>query len=275
VDLRGDDVPLGWYRALARRYLLLIGACVLLGLLAGTAVAVSRGRMYTATVEVIASKAPLGIFPSASSQNGTPLPPTVDTEAQLLESAAVLRPAARSLGGGRKAAGLRKAIEVIVPQGTRALVISYRAHSRREAELGILEIAHHYIALQARLNAAERRRERLRLEKSLGALLRSERAAGDSARVISLERPAVRSVATALAALRAAPPQPAELASAPSVQGGRPNGTIPPATGALLGLLAGVGLAVLAQSRRTRNPSRAQDGYPRPAWNWIAGGGRP
>ena len=271
TDPLRDDVPLSWYGSLARRHLLLIAASVFVGLLAGAAVAVHRGRVYTATAEVIASKAPLGISPEAPQVNGRPLPPTVDTEAQLLESAAVLRPAARSLGGGRKAAELRKAMEIMAPQGTRALVLRYRARSAREASLGAVEIVRHYFALQSRLNRAQRRRERLRLENSLGPLLRSERAAGNSALVTSLERPAVRSVATALAALRTVPAEPAQLASAPSLQVSRPNVTIPPATGALLGLLGGVALALLAQERRRRQSSQRKYGYARPGWNWIAG----
>ena len=252
TDAGRDDVPLSWYRSLARRHLLLITAAVLVGLLAGAAVAVSRGRIYTAAVEVIASKAPLGIPAEGPQPSKGLLPPTVDTEAQLLQSAAVLRPAARSLGGGHTPADLRKAMEIIVPQGTRALVLSYRARSARKASLGAVEIAQHYVALQSRLNRAQRRGERLQLESSLGRLLRSERAAGNGRLVTSLERHAVRSVATALATLRTTPPQPAQLASASSVQVSRPNATIPPASGALLGLLLGVSLALLAQERRRR-----------------------
>jgi uncharacterized protein involved in exopolysaccharide biosynthesis len=264
-------VPLGWYGLLPRRYLLLIAASVVVGLLVGIAIAVQRGRTYMATVEVIASKAPFGISPEEPQLPVKPLPPSVDTEAQLLESAAVLRPAARSLGGGRKPADLRKAMEIFVPQGTRSLVISYRAHSAREARLGALEIARHFVALQSRLNSAQRGRARLQLEKSLGHLLLSERGGGGSTVATSLERPAVRSVATALAALSTKPTEPAQLASAPSVQVSRPNVTIAPATGVLLGLLAGVTLAVLAEQRRKRGRSQTKYGYARPGWNWIGG----
>ena len=266
TDARRDDVPLGWYGSLARGHVVLITASILVGLLVGAAVAVHRGRIYTATVEVIASKAPLGISQQAPVPGMKLLPPTADTEAQLLQSAAVLRPAARSLGGGHNAADLRKAMEVIVPQGTRALVISYRARSAREARQGAAEVARHYVTLQSRLNRAQRRVQRLQLENSLGHLLRSERAAGDSPLVTSLERRAIRNVATALAALRAMPAQPAQLASAPSIQVSRPNATIPPVTGALLGLLAGVSLALLVQERRRRNASQAKYGYARLGW---------
>lgn len=271
---RRDDVPLSWYGSFAHRHLLLVAASLLAGLLVGAAVALHRGRVYTATIEVIASQAPLGISPEASELSVNALPPTVDTEAQLLESAAVLQPAARSLGGGRKTDGLRNAMEVVVPQGSRALVVSYRARSASEASLGALAIARQYVVLIFRLNRAQRKRGLLQLENSLGRLLRGEGSAGDGALVSSLERPAVRRVATALAALRTVPAQPAQLVSAPSVQVSRPNVTIPPATGALLGLLAGVGLALLAQERRERNRSRAKYGYPRPGWTWIAGAGR-
>lgn len=270
TDPRRDDVPLSWYGSFAHRHLLLVAASVLAGLLVGAAVALHHGRVYTATIEVIASKAPLGISPEASELSPNPLPPTVDTEAQLLESAAVLKPAARSLGGGRKADGLRNAMDVLVPQGSRALVVSYHARSASEASLGALAIARQYVALLSRANRAQRKRGLLQLESSLGRLLRSESSAGGSALLTSLERPAVRRVATALVALRTAPTQPPRLASAPSVQVSRPNVTIPPAAGALLGLLAGVGLGLLAQERRERNRSRPKYRYPRPGWTWDA-----
>ena len=131
ADSRRDDVPLGWYGSFTRRHLRLVAMSVLAGLLVGAAVALHHGRVYTATIEVIASKAPLGSSPEASELSGNhPLPPTVDTEAQLLESAAVLKPVAKSLGGGRKAEGIRNAMEVVVPQGSRALV------SRTQRERG-------------------------------------------------------------------------------------------------------------------------------------------
>jgi hypothetical protein len=270
-----DDVQLSSYGSFAGRHLVLIAASVLIGLLAGAAIAVHRGRIYTATVEVIASKASLGISQQAPQPNVEPVPPTVDTEAQLLQSAAVLRPAARSLGDGRSAADLRKAMGIIVPQGTRALVMSYHAGNARDARLAAVEIARHYVALQSRLNRAQRKEESLRLEQSLGHLLRSEqRAVGEGSRVTSLERRAVRKVATALAALRTTPAQPAQLASVPSVQVSWPNVTIPPATGALLGLLAGVSLALLVQRRGRRGLSPDKYGYARPAWKRIAGAER-
>lgn len=272
-DVRGDDVPLGWYGSLARRYLRSMAACVIAGLLVGAAVLIHRGRTYTATVEVIASTAPLGITPEPR-LTGNPVPPTVDTEAQLVESDAVLRPAARSLGSGYKAADLRQAMEILAPAGTRALVISYRARDGRQASRAVLAIARHYVALQSRLNRAQRRRERLLLERALGILLRRGRGAGDPAVLRKSERPAVRSLATALSGLQTSPAQAAELADAPSVQVSRPNKALPPVTGVLLGLLSAVGLALLAQGRRRRDGLVAKYGYPRPAWKWIPGVGR-
>jgi hypothetical protein len=99
----------------------------------------------------------------------------------------------------------------------------------------------------------------VQLEHYLGPLLRSERAASSSPLITALERGTIRSVATALATLRAAPAEPAQLASAvPSIQAYRPNSSVPLATGLLLGLLGGVGLAAaLAQKRRRRDPSHA------------------
>jgi hypothetical protein len=270
TDPRGDDVPLSSYGSLVRRHLLLIAGPILVGLLVGAALALHRGRTYSATVEVFASTAPFGISPEEPQLSGRLFPPTVDTEAQLLESDAVLRAAARSVG--RRAIGLRRAMQIVVPQGTRALMITYDARSASRARLGALAIARRYVALESRLNAAQRSREHLRLERWLGALLRSGRGS-DGSLLSRLERPAVRGVATALAALRTAPAQPAQLASTPSVRASRPNATIPPTTGALLGLLAGVILALLYQERRRRS-AQARDGYARSGWRSVTGTGR-
>lgn len=271
VDPRRDDMPLCWYSSFARRYFWVLAGAVAVGLVAGAAFELQRGRVYTATVEIITSSAPLGISAQTPQLNGIhAVPPTVDTEAALLESDRVLRPAAKSLGGDRTAARLRRSIALVAPQGTRALVLTYRAGTAVEADAGAVEIGRQYVALRARLNRAQRKRELTRLRHDLGRLLSGERAASNSALAQTLERPSVKRVAVALATLRAAPAAPAQLTSnVPSIESSRPNAPVALVTGGLLGLLGGVALALLVQERRKRVALQADYGYPRPRWNRI------
>jgi capsular polysaccharide biosynthesis protein len=271
VDPRREDMPLGWYASFVRRHWRVLAAAVVLGLAIGAAFEIHRGRVYSATVEIITSNAPIGISAQSPQLNGVRvIPPSVDTEAALLESDHVLRPAAKELGGGRTAAKLRRSIGVIAPQGTRALVLSYRAGSSAHASAGAMAIAREYVALRTRLNRTQRKRELTRLTHDLGRLLAGERAAGNSALAQALTRPAVKHVAAALTALRTTRASPAELTSkAPTIESSRPNAPVALVTGGLLGLLGGVGLALLIQDLRKRSALQANYGYPRPRWNRI------
>jgi len=271
VDPRRDDMPLGWYASFARRYSWLLAAAVVVGLVAGAAFELQRGRVYAATVEIITSNAPLGISAQTPQLNGIhAIPSTVDTEAALLDSDRVLRPAAKELGGDRTAAKLRRSIALVAPQGTRALLLTYRADRAAKAAAGAVEIGRQYVALRARLNRAQRKRELTRLTHDLGRLLHGERAAANSALARTLERPSVKRVAIALATLRASPPAPAQLTSdAATIESSRPNAPVPLVTGGLLGLLGGVALALLVRDRRRRVGPQADYGYPRPRWNGI------
>lgn len=271
VDPKRDDMPLEWYTSFVRRHWLVLAAAVVLGLLVGAAFEIQRGRVYAATVEIITSNTPIGISAQTPQLNGVHvIPPSVDTEAALLESDHVLRPAAKKLGGDLTAAELRRSLGVVAPQGSRALVLTYRAHSAARAKAGALEIGRQYVALRTRLNRTQRKRELTRLTHDLGRLLAGERAAGDSALAQALERPAVKHVANALATLRTTPASPAQLTShVPSVASSRPNEPVALVTGGLLGLLGGVVLALLMEDRRKRDALQANYGYPRPRWNRI------
>jgi hypothetical protein len=272
VDPRRDDMPLGWYSSFARRHWLVLTAAVVVGLAIGAAFEIQRGRVYTATVEIITSSTPIGISAQSPQLNGVRvIPPSVDTEAALLESDHVLRPAAKKLGSGRTAAKLRASMTVIAPQGSRALVLSYRAGTAAKARAGVLEIGRQYVALRQRINRTQQKRQRIQLSHDLGRLLGGERAAANSALSEALERPAVKRVANALATLRAAPTSPAQLTSTvPTIQSSRPNAPVALVTGGLLGLLGGVALGLLAEERRKRDALQANYGYPRHRWNRIA-----
>ena len=248
-----DDIPLGWYVTFVRRHRWLLTVTMLAGLLAGTALVVHRGRVYTATVEVIASKAPLGITEQVSGEQVRPS--SVDTEAQLLESGPVLQATARALGKGRTADDLRKALEVSVPQGTRSLVVQYRSGSEAAARAGAAEIARQYMALRTRLIEAQRDRQIASLATYLDALQRNESAGrGQNGVAAGFVRAATRRVIRELQDLRAAPIDPGELTApgGPRVVASLPNASVPLTTGVLVGLLAGVGVALSAEVRRRR-----------------------
>ena len=270
VDPRRDDMPLGWYASFVRGHWLVLAAAVGMGLVVGAAFELQRGRVYAATVEIITSAAPLGISAQSPQLNGIHvIPPSVDTEAALLESDHVLRPAAKNLGGHHTAAELRRSLGVVAPQGTRALVVTYRAGTAAKASAGVLEIGRQYVALRQRLNRTQRKRERSQLRHDLGRLLGGERTAGNSALVQALERPAVKRVAIALATL-GGPASPPQLTSdSPSIASSRPNAPVALVTGGLLGLLGGVALALLQRDRRKGVGLRANYGYPRARWNRI------
>jgi len=271
VDPRRDDMPLGWYASFVRRHWRVFAAAVVVGLAVGAAFEIQRGRVYAATVEIITSNGPIGISAQSPQLEGVRvIPPSVDTEAALLESDQVLRPAAKKLGHGHTAAKLRRSIGVVAPQGTRALVLTYRARTAAHAREGVVEIGRQYVALRTRLNRTQRKRQLIQLSHDLGRLLDGERAADNSALAQALERPAVKSVANALATLRTTLASPAKLTSnVPSIESSRPNAPVALVTGGLLGLLGGVALALLRQERRRRDGLHAGYGYPRPRWNRI------
>jgi uncharacterized protein involved in exopolysaccharide biosynthesis len=266
IDPRREDMPLGWYVSFARRNWRVLAAVVIVGLAVGAMFEIARGRVYSATVEIITSSAPLGISAQSPQLNGVHvIPPSVDTEAALLESDHVLRPAAKKLGGDLTAARLRRSLDVLAPQGTRALVVTYRSGTAKRARAGVIEIGRQYVALRQRLNRNQRKRQVIQLSHDLARLLRGEHAAANSALSRTLERPSVKGVALALATLRATPAFPAQLTSdVPSIQSSRPNAPVALVTGGLLGLLAGVALARLLEKQRKRVAMHASYGYPRP-----------
>ncbi len=242
-----DDVPLGWYPTFVRRHARLLAATALVGALAGGALVIHRGRVYTATVEIIASKAPLGIMPDGAGRRV--VRSTVDTEAQLLVSDAVVAPTARALGGSLSSSDIRQAIAVTVPQGTRALLVRYRSGSAAAARKGATEVARHYLALRTRLNQVQRSRAIARLVTFLDRLVVEPVDGGENASVATLNRARIR-VARELEDLRATPIDPGELVSArPYVAASFPNASVPITTGGLLGLLAGVAIALGVEAK--------------------------
>ncbi|MFL6139368.1 MAG: hypothetical protein ACJ74O_16405 [Frankiaceae bacterium] len=246
-------MPIGWYLAFVRRHRWLLTIAVLAGLLAGTALVVHRGKVYTATVEVIASKAPLGSNELSGAQRVQPS--TVDTEAQLLQSGPVLQATAKALGHGRTAGDVRKALQVTVPQGTRSIIVQYRSGDEPTARHGAAQMSQQYLALRTRLIVTQRDRQIASLATYLDALQRNESAGrGQNGVAAGSVRAAERRVVRELQDLRAAPVDPGELVThgAPTVVSTLPNASVPLTSGALLGMLAAVLLALAGDARRQR-----------------------
>jgi hypothetical protein len=245
VPFGRDDVPLAWYGAFSRRSRWILVAAVAAGLLAGTAWAALPGQIYTATVEVLAPHVPLGATP------GTARSSTVDTEAQLLTSGIVAARAAAALGGGLRLDDVRHAVDVRAPQGTRALVLRYRAGTPEAARDGAVEVARQYVALRGGLQRRQSEAQIARLFALVATLARHQAADGleDSVRYrlhySALQAP-VRQLDQARAAAAAAP---VLLPGAPAVTASLRGAAVGPVTGALLGLLAGVGVGLLRRAR--------------------------
>jgi hypothetical protein len=245
IPFARDDVPLAWYGAFTRRSRWLLVAAVAAGLLAGTGWAALPGQVYTATVEVLAPHVPLGGTP------GTARSSTIDTEAQLLTSGAVAAAAAAALGDGLREEDVRDAVDVRAPLGTRALVVRYRAGTPEAARRGAVEVGRQYVALRGGLQRRQSRAQIARLSALVATLARHQAADGleDSVQYrlhyAALQTP-IRELDQARAAVGAAP---VLLPGAPAVTASLRGEAVRPVTGALLGLLAGVGIGLLRRAR--------------------------
>jgi capsular polysaccharide biosynthesis protein len=244
-----DDVPLGWYGSFARVHAWLVGATVLAGLLAGAAAAVLPGRAYTATVQVVASNTPLDVPPLVNYNRSKPS--TVDTEAQLLRSGVVLSAAARALGGGLRADQVRRALEVHAPLATRVLRVSFRADGAAAARRGAAEVARQYVALRSRLDRRQRRQEVAMLSTRVSRIAHLPQANADRDTVISRERnSALWEAVHDLDAVTSARVRPAALLpGVPAVSASYPGAAVRSVTGALLGLVFGIGIGLWRSAR--------------------------
>lgn len=243
-----DEVDLGEYAQHVRRNLTLLVLCGLLGTMAGLVSVALTPPTYTSTRSVLVTDAQV-ILPSADSVG--PKIYSLDTEAQRVVSDPVLRAVRTATGDGDPAGH----IAVTAIPVTRVLLITYTADSRSTAAAGAKAAAAAYV--RARETALEQRRQRRiaaldiaigRLQSDLHRLLFGQDLADPSATQ-------ARRALTA-AAISARQTERREVALSTVQTGGvihvsqhgptRPNPTVPPLSGLVVGVLIG---ALASQAR--------------------------
>jgi len=261
-----DVVPLTYYTSLLRRQALVIVGAVLLGTALGLLRTMTTAPVYTSTVSVMAPAEPLHTGSRRlTGQDGSSRRPrnsTMDTEAQLVLSNEVLTRLSSFQGFRVGHDELRRRIKITAPANTRVLNIAVSASRPETAQQGAGIVAEAYLSLREQIvgGVQQRNREALQrrravLEKRLAAL------PGDEAAMPRLTARSRRqalvnqlsSVEKELHALESRAIQSGEVLRSPALPTAPDdvNGELGPATGAGVGLIVGVGIA-LVRNRRPR-----------------------
>lgn len=255
----GDTLYLGDYLALLRRRWMAVCLCLLLGL--GTALAYLQWapKQYRATTSILITAVDDGTQ-SAATKNAINL----DTEAQLVTSTGTVAGAAQRLRVPSSAeAELVAGVSVSAPANTHILQISYAAATPGDAQRRSLAFAQAYLdqrrqlaadTLQAEENALQTSIDAVNAERQEAIKAEAPLAAGSPAQVQLADRIAtLNTQLTKLAGqqnqIRATIVSPGQISVEPSAPSSpsSPNRLVTLTAGLLLGLLAGVGLAMLRQ----------------------------
>jgi hypothetical protein len=270
--LAPDSIPVTRYAGVVRRHL----AALLIALLAGGAVGVVKILLtpttYTAQIYVLAPpvalRPPIEIGSAIDTETRRPRETTMDTEAQLVWSHAVLTRLKTRPGFRASDAELRDRIGLTVPSNTHVLTISVRAGTPRNAQDGARVVADTYLALRNRIMGQVLERNRQALEQN-AELLKKQLAAlpGDEEELRRLtartRRQAlvkqIRDVEKQVAAIKSKQEQPGEvLRGAPLPRVGDDRGRdVAGASGIGLGLLGWLGYVAIRETRprRIRRPA--------------------
>jgi len=263
MDAVGSAAPgpeLGDLTGLVRRQWWLLVLLPLLGVMVAALYTSGQPRIYTSATEVLVTAT--GVDDNSVLANGrTRGEINLDTEAQLITSTSVAQSAAELLGGEETAAELVKRVRITVPPNTEVIAISFTAATPVQAQVGARSFAQAYLANRAETAEAElsaRRGSRELLLTSLTTTLRELTGSLVTLPADSAERAIAQAQADSLGAqivllnaelteLESTPVTPgrtiteASLPTAPS----SPLLPLNLAGGAMVGLLAGCGLAVL------------------------------
>lgn len=255
----------------ARRRWRLVVAGIAVGVLAATAALLLLPRTYVATTAVQVE--PSGVETLTGERSGrTNGEINLDTQAQVVTSAAVAGPAATAAGDGLDATEARDRVSVTVPPNSSVLEISFAAASPRAARDGAAafadayldyrtdrlatQIDEHVAGIQAELDA--------RYEELTDATRTAARAEGADRVTADARAEAAREEISGLHAERAPLTAVRESVSAgvvltPAEEPVDASQPVPPlwlAGGALLGLALGAGIAYLTE-RGARRPRHA------------------
>ncbi|MFC4561972.1 Wzz/FepE/Etk N-terminal domain-containing protein [Nocardiopsis mangrovi] len=261
MDSADSGPDLRDYAALLRRRWRTVAAGVLAGLAAAAVALLVAPETYTATSSV--QVRPTGLAELTGERSGrTNGEVNLDTEAQVVRSAQVATAAAELMGTGASAAELRERVTVTVPPNSSVLEIAYSAIGPDSARQGAEAFADAYLAHRTAEveSQVDRRLDALRKEvdSRYGELEDLAETAGDSdgggadqiraetrLEAVQTEIAGLNGEIDPLAALRDSiiPGQIITAATTPDA----PSSPVPAvwlSGGALLGLLAGLALAV-------------------------------
>jgi uncharacterized protein involved in exopolysaccharide biosynthesis len=239
------------YTSFVRRHRLVVAVLVNFGLLVGLAWGMMQPATYSATASVALAQVPVYVMRST----GELVPPevSIDTDAQLLHSPAVLGAVAEALGVDDAAASDR--LSVTASPSSHVLHVTVASTSARRAA----DAAN--AAVTALIDVRRQALGSLRLDelRQLRLLLSTqERELGQeqSSRLVILANDelfaSILELRTSLDELEDARRQPAEIVSSarPPTAQDHPNTEVPVTSGAMLGLLAGCLVGVVRDRTR-------------------------
>lgn len=256
-----SSAQLSDYAALLRRQWWVVVLGVVLGIAVGIGYTYGAATQYTSSTSVLVTATGVDDQQAPATKANATI--NLDTEAQLVTSTEIAAAAAQAIGYQGNPAELARHVSVTVPPNTEILDIGYTAATADAAQAGAQAFATAYLdnrrtaaddmlqtsrdSLQARIND---------LTKQLGTV--STTIAGlpdgsaergfDQAQATSLNNQ-IASLGTQLNQVGATTVSPGRVITSAALPGSpsSPDLLLDVAAGALVGLLAGVGLAVLRQ----------------------------
>jgi len=264
-------LALGWYLGFVRRYLFLIADCALLGTIITVGVLLISPHSYRGTADVVLTVPPLIVGDVDPSER----PMSIDTDAQLAGSAAVLQAAAERTGFPGGAEALGESLQLTARPNAYALRVRVSSDDRAKAMAAAEAICEELLTVR---------------EKALATRLESQRVLlGQQAELISAQlatplfisdreqlEDQLADLQVSLAELEAQTPYPGFVTGpASGSRGGRPGLQVTLASGTMLGALVGIGLAALIESvRSARREERRRRALPvRFRTGWAAPNG--
>jgi capsular polysaccharide biosynthesis protein len=249
-----STVDLATYGSALRRHWRMCVALGLVGLTLGGLLAAAIPATYTATAKVFAPAVPAHVTLDLGQARANSRPPrewTQDTEAELLRSTAVLDPAARRLGDSWTAVDLAPRIHLAVPTSTRVFLVSFTAEDAETARRGAQIVAEEFVRERSTLltRRAQRITAALRDRRSQLQTRLSDESATSRAR--ARLRNQIARIDKALQEVAASSANPARVVENPDPprQPVRGNVEVPPVSGLMTGLLAGVAVGWLRDRR--------------------------
>ncbi len=263
-----DRVPLAWYVTLLRQQWRLLLAAVATGLLLASGLHIMRPPIYEARASVLVGDSPLDKDPP----RGLPAqPPSMDTEANVLNSAPVAARVARRTDLPDARAAVER-LQVSVPPNSTILEVTFQHEQADAAARGANAAVAAYLDLR-RTVITDRRKEVIAQRKEYAGMLREERTAleeelaepsvGAEERRVGLRLRdsllrAIILVRSQKAFARQLPVDPGQRVSravAPTSTSG-PDPSVPLLSGTAVSLLLGLGAARFRMARaRTQQPA--------------------